>query len=96
MFLHDYLLACEISTVRTQTLNKLDLSVSVVTQPNHGLRYIDTHLIASIYFYNNTCESILNMSTLICLELLCIVLLLSTMRYFSSGQRQYTFEMSFM
>ena len=22
MFLHDYLLACEISTVRTQTLNK--------------------------------------------------------------------------
>ena len=32
--------------------NNLDLSVSVFTQPNLGLRYLDNHLLPGIYFYN--------------------------------------------
>ena len=33
--------------------NNLDLSVSVFTQPNLGLRYLDNHLLPGIYFYIN-------------------------------------------
>ena len=29
----------------------LNLSVSVFTQPNLGLRYLDNHLLPGIYFY---------------------------------------------
>ena len=32
--------------------NNLDLSVSVFTQPNLSLRYLDNHLLPGIYFYN--------------------------------------------
>ena len=34
--------------------NNLDLSVSVFTQPNLGIRYLDNHLLPGIYFYNIT------------------------------------------
>ena len=31
--------------------NNLDLLVSVISQPNLGLRYLDNHLLPGIYFY---------------------------------------------
>ena len=34
--------------------NNLDLLVSVFTQPNLGIRYLDNHLLPGIYFYNIT------------------------------------------
>ena len=40
--------------------NNLDLSVSVFTQPNLSLRYLDNHLLPGISFYSNqhTCPMV--------------------------------------